>query len=230
MKKIILYFFLLLIFTVLIGYGVSKINRPQIISENNPSIKSTAEISPDNTVIENTPQLKIDLQKSNIIWNAKKTLVTTNNHTGTIKFKEGFVNLQEGVLTGGEFTLDMNTISSTDLTGTMKKKLEDHLKSEDFFAVTKFPISQLIIKQVARTENSQIMIIGDLTIKDITHEIDFPATFTTNENNYSIKADFEIDRTLWDIRFGSGKFFDNLGDNIIDDIIGLSLEISIPQN
>ncbi|MFZ2153740.1 MAG: YceI family protein [Candidatus Moraniibacteriota bacterium] len=225
MNKNIIYFALLLIFVGLVSY--SLVNLSPSSKNTTPTNSNSAPTTPIEPV-ENKDSLsfKINPATSTISWAAKKTLVNTNNHLGTVKIKDGFLSVHENTLTGGEITIDMQSITSTDLMGAFRKKLEDHLKSADFFAANEFPTAQLIIKQVGRTENSQTLVIGDLTIKDNTNEVEFVANIENiTEKEIKLKADLSIDRTLWDIRYGSGKFFDNLGDAAIDDLINLSLEI-----
>lgn len=223
MKKFIMYTSLI-IFIIVLSYGLAK-NR----QKKEDSMKNLPQISQDESrkieTTNNQSVTPIDTQKSIIKWSAKKTLVTTNNHTGTISIKDGYLLMENETLKDGEIILDMQTINNTDLSGAMKNKLEEHLKSDDFFATNKFPTAQFKIKQV-QEESEQLKITGDLTIKSITHEINFPAKIETQGDTILFSADLEIDRTLWDIRFGSGKFFENLGDNVIDDIIRLSIEIS----
>lgn len=225
MNKNLIYFTLLLIFVGLISY--SLVNLSSSSKNTTPANSNSAPTTPIEPM-ENKDSLsfKINPATSTISWAAKKTLVDTNNHLGTVKIKDGFLSVHENMIVGGEITIDMQSIISTDLTGAFKKKLEDHLKSADFFATAEFPTAQLIIKQVGRTENSQALVIGDLTIKDNTNEIEFVADVeNTTDEEINLKAKLSIDRTLWDIRYGSGKFFDNLGDAVIDDLIDLSLEI-----
>ena len=97
--------------------------------------------------------------------------------------------------------------------------------SDDFFSVEKFPTATLKIKAI--DDNNQVT--ADLTIKDITHEIQFPATIAVANDKLTAEADFEIDRSLWDIRYGSGKFFKDLGDKLIKDEIEISLKIRAAQ-
>lgn len=225
MNKNLIYFILLLIFVGLVSYSLA--NLPSSSKNTTPTNSNSAPTTPiELTEDKDSLSFKINPTASTISWAAKKTLVNTNNHLGTVKIKDGFLSVHENMLVGGEITIDMQSIISTDLTGAFKKKLEDHLKSADFFATAEFPTAQLIIKQVGKTENSQALVIGDLTIKDSTNEIEFVADVeNTTDEEINLKAKLSIDRTLWDIRYGSGKFFDNLGDAVIDDLIDLSLEI-----
>lgn len=232
MKKFYIYTALAFLVIAITGYGVmqtsktknseSQKNESIFIQETSPQ-KDSGEIPG-----ENVSQVNVSLDKSTINWSAKKTLVTTNNHLGTIVLEKGFVYMEDGIITGGEFIFDMESITNSDLTGALKNQLETHLKSEDFFAVASFPTSQFAMNKLSPLGESKFLVTGDLTIKGITNEITFTATILTVEQGLSLEANLEIDRTLWDIRFGSGKFFQDLGDNLIDDNIGLALEILVP--
>ncbi|MBT3356104.1 YceI family protein [bacterium] len=221
MNKNIILLALLVIVIVLAGYW--SVNRNNSNRSTKREITDSQKILPKQTA--EGLRLEIDPVKSIIRWEAKKTLVTTNNHNGTVDLRNGFVMTEKGVLVGGEFVINMNSIISLDLEGDSKKKLETHLISTDFFDVDNFPETQLTIKEVTPLENSNFSIIADLTIKGITNEITFDATLHSVNDKLLLKTKLEIDRTLWNVRFGSGKFFDNLGDNLIDDQIKFSVEL-----
>ena len=97
--------------------------------------------------------------------------------------------------------------------------------NEDFFHVDEFPISSLMIKKSEKLEDSKYKIFGDLTIKGITNSIDFNANIEQSDNNFSANMILIFDRTLWDIKYGSGKFFENLGDRMILDDIELEIKL-----
>lgn len=161
----------------------------------------------------------LDAANSSLDWKAAKKV--GGGHSGTIGFKGGNINIAASGASG-EFIIDMTTISEGTLPDEESKgKLIGHLMSDDFFSVEKFPTATLKIKAIS--DDNQV--IADLTIKGITNEIKFPASFTVADGKLTADASFEIDRTLWDIRFGSGKFFENLGDNLINDQIGMTLKI-----
>ncbi|WP_010134709.1 YceI family protein [Ochrovirga pacifica] len=155
----------------------------------------------------------IDVKKSTIKWVGKKV---TGQHNGTINFKSGVVELKEGKLVGGTFTVDMNSINVTDLDGDMKAKLEGHLKNDDFFGVDKYPVAKFLITSV---EGNTVK--GDLTIKGKTVK----KAFTLVKKGKTISGDVKIDRTKFGIRYGSKSFFDNLKDKAIDDEFELSIHI-----
>ncbi|NIJ46099.1 polyisoprenoid-binding protein YceI [Wenyingzhuangia heitensis] len=155
----------------------------------------------------------IDVKKSTIKWVGKKV---TGEHNGTINFKEGDVELKQGKLVGGSFTVNMNTINVQDLEGEYKGKLEGHLKSDDFFGVATHPTATFVITSV---EGNTVK--GDLSIKGHTEK----KAFTLTKKGNTISGDVKIDRTKFDIRYGSASFFDNLKDKAINDEFELSVNI-----
>lgn len=159
---------------------------------------------------------KIDVSKSIINWEGKKI---TGQHEGTIKFKDGYLIFKDKKLTGGSFTADMKTLSNTDQTGNSKTKLEGHLRSEDFFSVDNFTTSTLVFKSIASKGNNTYLINADLTIKGITGSVQFDLVVNGNKAT----AELEINRTKYDIRYGSGSYFDDLGDKTIYDDFELNV-------
>jgi len=159
---------------------------------------------------------KIDITKSIIKWEGKKI---TGEHEGTINFKDGFLVFKDKKLTGGSFTADMKTLSNTDQTGTSKTKLEGHLRSEDFFSIDKFPTSTLVFKSIAGKGNNTYLINAELTIKGITNNIQFDLVI----DGKKATAELEINRTKYDIKYGSGSYFDDLGDKTIYDDFELNV-------
>jgi polyisoprenoid-binding protein YceI len=159
----------------------------------------------------------IDTKKSKIEWEGEKL---TGSHEGTIMFRDGYLEMDGEKITAGEFTVDMTSIVTTDLSGEGKQKLEGHLKSDDFFGVTNYPTAKLKIKNATKKGDSY-GIIADLTIKNITK----PVTFDLEMNNDSANAELTIDRTEFGVKYGSGSFFDNLGDNVIYDDFELDISL-----
>lgn len=159
-----------------------------------------------------------DTKESVIRWEGRKIV---GGHWGDVFIKSGNLEFKNSKLSGGSFVIDMNSIVVLDLDEKSgKSKLEGHLRSDDFFSVDKHPTSEFVITNIKEKNNNKYEITGNLTIKGITHSIKFPATINIKNNRLEARAEFKIDRTKWDIRYGSGKFFDNLGDKMIkDDII-----------
>ncbi|MBE8715385.1 YceI family protein [Sphingobacterium hungaricum] len=145
----------------------------------------------------------VDTTQSTVVWTGTKV---TGAHTGTVKVKSGSLTVDNGALTGGNFVLDLNTISSTDLQGEYKDKLDGHLKAEDFFDVAKFPEASFAITTVkAGATASDVVISGNLTIKGISKNVTFDAKLTeVTETTVKASADFNIAREDWGVNY-TGK-------------------------
>ncbi|MTB51353.1 YceI family protein [Lewinella sp. W8] len=170
-----------------------------------------------------TATVNVDTEASQIIWKGYKV---TGSHEGTIKVENGELTFDDGTFTGGSFDIDMSTIAVTDLQGGMAQKLEGHLKSPDFFGVEKYPTATFnITKVVSRGTPGDYRVTGDLTIKETTKTIRFNANVTEEGGLYVATADVTIDRSDFDVRYGSGSFFDNLGDKTIYDEFELGIKL-----
>ena len=156
--------------------------------------------------------------KSVLEWTGKKV---TGEHHGKINLKEGTFTIDDNKVTNGKFVIDMTSITNSDLEGEWNQKLIGHLKSDDFFGVENYPEAVLVLKGNSKLVNNKAKLKGDLTIKGITHPVEFEATQYEN----TFKASLTVDRTLYNVRYGSGKFFDNLGDKTIYDDFTLDVEI-----
>lgn len=167
--------------------------------------------------------LQVIPDKSKITWTGKKV---TGEHTGNIRVKSGYVQLTDGEISGGNFIIDMTSITCTDLTNEeYNQKLVGHLKSDDFFNTEKYPEAKLTITSVASAKKDEYLIKGQLTVKGKTLPIEFPAKITTDGKTLAGTAKIAVNRTNYDIRYGSGSFFDNLGDKAIDDVFTLDVHI-----
>lgn len=176
-----------------------------------------------------------DTLVSNINWIGTKP---TGSHSGTIKLKDGVFFIKENELESGKFTIDMNSITVTDPKEDKNRtNLENHLKglgdktNEDhFFNVTKYPISTFEITNIAKAKN-QTLIEGNLTIKEITKNITFPAFVSVNDSTVILNSEsFKINRTLWNINYNSKSAIENLGDQYIDDNIELKVSVTAKRN
>ena len=166
----------------------------------------------------NEGEKEIKIENSKVVWKGYKV---TGSHQGTINLNSGSLQFSEDKLIGGEFVIDMTTITNTDLSGEYKGKLEGHLKSDDFFGVEKNPTATLIFKKVKSTGKNSYKITGDLSIKGITNSVTFDLSVYGNKANASLK----IDRTKFDVKYGSTSFFDNLKDKAIYDEFDLIADI-----
>ena len=170
------------------------------------------------TVAFTNTKKEVDVEASTITWTGEKV---TGSHNGTIQLESGYLMMEDEKIVGGEFVMDMSTITVTDLSGENKGKLEGHLKSEDFFGVENHPTAKLVITSAASKGNGKYGIVGNLTIKNETH----PITFDLNLNEDSASTELTIDRSKYNVRYGSGSFFDNLGDKTIYDNFELDINL-----
>lgn len=171
-------------------------------------------------------------EMTKIMWEGAKP---TGTHKGTIGISGGEVFVSNGAVTSGNFTLDMNSITVTDLTGEEKTNLEAHLKgtaekgADDFFNVTKFPTGKFEITGVeaSTAAGANANVKGNLTLRDKTNEISFPANVTVTDSTVTVTAaKFNIDRTKWGVNYGSKNIFKDLGDKFINDEIALEIQFS----
>ncbi|SIS95746.1 Polyisoprenoid-binding protein YceI [Zobellia uliginosa] len=161
---------------------------------------------------------EVKTESSTITWKAYKV---TGSHYGTVDLKSGSLIFDGDKLTGGEFEADMTSLVALDLEGESKGKLEGHLKSEDFFSTEKHTSSKLVFTKVKATGKNAYEVTGDLTIKGITK----PITFDVSVYGSKATASVKVDRTAYDIKYGSGSFFENLGDKTIYDEFDLVVDL-----
>lgn len=156
-------------------------------------------------------ELTVDTENSTVQWIGKKI---GGDHSGFINIQSGMLMMEENKIVSGVFSVDMNTISNTDITNeTYRDKLIGHLNSDDFFSVEKFPISSMAVTESTPFINDVSMVTADLTIKGITHPVLFEVT--REENQFT--GEIRVNRALYDIRYGSKTFFSDIGDKAIDD-------------
>lgn len=164
----------------------------------------------------------VNTENSVITWTGKK--VVGSSHHGTIQLKSAKIDMHDNHLHGGQFVIDMTSIEDVDIKKAKNKtKLEKHLKSSDFFGVEAFPEALLKITEEATFKNGVAHIHADLTIKGKTHPVHFEAKF----DGKKITATITVDRSKYDVRYGSKSFFDNLGNKMIDNEFVLEITLSL---
>ncbi len=174
-------------------------------------------------------EFKVDTSSSTLKWLGKKV---TGQHNGTIQIKRGQLKVIKNAIVNGDFAVDMTSIKVEDLKDPeYNTKLVNHLKSDDFFSVAKhqeatFAITEVKARAKAKQGEPTHDVTGQLTIKGITHPITFPATIEVKNGQVTARAKFKVDRTKYEVRYGSGKFFENLGDKMIYDDFELELDLS----
>lgn len=159
----------------------------------------------------------VPIKSATILWKGYKV---TGEHFGTIDLATGSLEFEDDQLVGGQFEVNMTTITVTDLSGKSKKSLEGHLKSDDFFGVEQFPTATMVITSVEKNDTGY-SVTGDFTIKGATHPVIFPMTVEENSANAEVK----IDRSKYNVRYGSNSFFDNLGNKAIYDEFDLEITL-----
>ena len=163
--------------------------------------------------------VQVDPTASKIEWLGKKV---TGQHNGEIKISEGTIGFDGATFKSANFTVDMTTITDTDLTDPeYNKKLVTHLNSDDFFSVEKYKTAKFVTKSVSKVKDNTYKVTGDLTIKEKTA----PVTFNADVTKAGATAILTFDRTKYDVKYGSGKFFKGLGDKMINDEVQLTLNL-----
>ncbi|WOC39558.1 YceI family protein [Polaribacter sp. HL-MS24] len=178
----------------------------------------------DAVAIENSVAVNnVNLEASVLTWKGSKP---TGSHNGTVALQSGDLVVENGTLTQGVFVVDMNTITNTDMAGSDgAAKIEGHLKAADFFDVAQYPTSKFVITSVVE-EEGKLLVTGNLTIKAITKSITIPASLSTEDGISTFKSDvFTIDRTDFNVKYGSKSFFDGLKDKFINDLVEMSFEV-----
>ena len=171
---------------------------------------------------------EVDASASSVNWIGTKVV---GKHNGSIKIKSGQILLDGSEWAGGEAVIDMTSITDLDLKDAKEnKKLTDHLKSEDFFEVAKHPTAQLKINEIEFRGGTNYDVTGDFTIKGITEAVSFKAILLKDGDHVIARATIKIDRTRFGIQYGSGQFFQALGDKLIHDEFTLEVNIAASAN
>lgn len=155
------------------------------------------------------------------------------NHPGEFRFSSGHVTIANNQVAGGEFTINIKSMDLEEKDAMFQQKLKPHLLSGDFFDAEKFGTAQFAITKVepynaSNTGGASIIdganfnVSGNLTLKDVTKNITFPAKIDLDENNVNAKANFDIDRRQWQMNYGNDK---TLGDKFISETVNINLDL-----
>ena len=196
---------------------------------------TTASLSTEGTHVRqevNAPKdgtYYLDTEKSVIEWTGRNL---GGKHTGTLKLSAGEINIRDSKAVGGHFTINMQSIANTDIQDrSMASVLVQHLISDDFFETAKYPDGRFVISAIEPPAEQSVgrpnyKVFGSLTLKGVVRQIEFPALIGMQSNGSMVaQANFDIDRTEWNILYGSGKFFENLGMHLVNDLVSLQLKI-----
>lgn len=165
-------------------------------------------------------------EESQIKWEGKKTLIKDWVDSGLISISSGNTTVEGGLITTGNVVIDMNSIEAMKTgANSGEDKLSGHLKSADFFDVEKYPTSKFKITSVSLDENKNYKITGDMTIKETTKSIEFPVVAYMDGDKLIIDGEININRSLFNVRYGSQSFFNDLGNNVIDDNFTLKVKL-----
>jgi len=170
-----------------------------------------------------TTKYKVDTKSSTLVWTGKKF---TGQHTGNVQLSSGELVAEGKTVKQGNFEIDLNTITNTDVTdANYNAKLVGHLKNDDFFGVDKFPKASFVVSSITPKAGDDYLVKGKLTIKGITNDIEFPATIKNDGKKLNATAKIIVDRSKYNIKYNSSSFFENLGDKVIYDDFELDLNL-----
>jgi len=173
-------------------------------------------------VTKGQEKMAADTSKTTLQWLGEKV---TGQHTGTIKLQSGWLNWTDNKIVSGEFIIDMTTIKES----AGEKRLEAHLKTDDFFSVEKFPTAKLVLTGSDSFEKGYALVRGNLTIKGITNPIEFKSSILKKDDGFWFYSNITVDRTKYNVRYGSGTFFDNLGDKVVYDEFKLKVALFVKK-
>jgi len=175
------------------------------------------------SVLTSNAPVTISKTESTVTWHASKV---TGSHYGKVPLSDGKLDYSNGKITGGSFEMDMSKLTVEDITDAgSNQKLTGHLKSDDFFSVTKFPKAMMKITNVKTTDGKTYEMTANLTIKGITTPVTFPATLTMVNGKMVTSAEIKFDRTKYDIKYRSGSYFEDLADKLIYDEVKLDVKL-----
>jgi polyisoprenoid-binding protein YceI len=178
---------------------------------------------PENAVVK-----MVDPSRSTVSWEGSNL---RGSHDGTVDLASGEFYVLDNQLVGGNIVMDMTRIAVLDIEDpAMNERLASHLRSDDFFSVESYPEAIFQMANIRKIDNAgpdepNYTISGNMTIKGITHGISFPAFVELADGELRASADFDLDRTMWDVRFRSVRFFEDIGDRLIHDNFNLKLDI-----
>ncbi|MFN0201568.1 MAG: YceI family protein [Bacteroidia bacterium] len=199
-------------------------------TENNDAATTTTEnAAPANGAFA------VDAENSIVEWKATKAV---GGHNGTVKFDASSVNVENGNLTGGKFTINMGSIKVLDLKDSAQSvDLAGHLQAPDFFDAPKFPTATFeLTKAEAVKDNPEVThnLSGKFTIRGISKDITAPAKVSFNGKEMAATSILKFNRQDYGIVYHSAKdkSFDlkKMGDKLINDEVELKLNVKAKVN
>jgi polyisoprenoid-binding protein YceI len=177
-----------------------------------------------------TATFRVDAKQSKMVWTGYP-LFSFGEHYGSIDITSGEIRVEGEAIASGRFDIDMKSIRTLDMKDDDGgESLSNHLKSDDFFSVDKFPVALFEITKAEKIKDAvpgqpNYELSGALTVKGIKNGLKFPAVVSVQDNKLVAHAKFKFDRTRWDIRYNSGRFFDDIGDGAISDAVGIEISL-----
>ncbi len=169
----------------------------------------------------------LNKKETSVKWKGKKI---GGEHYGMVTLKSGVLEIDGKAVKGGKFVIDMNSMTNEDIEGEeWNKKLINHLKSPDFFEVEKYPEAVFVLKETERKSGDFYKMKGNLTIKDVTRPFAFVAEITKMNGQWHATGTMIIDRSDYNVKYGSKRFFKNLGDKLISDKFTLDFWIMMEK-
>jgi len=167
----------------------------------------------------------LDTDTSYIEWTGRNV---GNRHYGTLRFRTGRVTIKEGTLAGGSLDLDMKSLEIGDLDGEMAQMLVQHLESDDFFAAIRFPTCVIEITSAQAIEGAtpglpNHRVQANVTLRGQINAISFLASVAPKGEGIALQTNFDMDRTLWGVNYGSGKLYEKLGMHLVNDHVTLQV-------
>lgn len=212
---------------------------PATDATGSPSV--SAELAADEVVEElvenqstevNDGDYEVVKENSIINWEGRKPRIVGYTDSGTLNVKSGSWQIVNGQPVSGEIIIDMASLAVTAVAKGGADGLQGHLSGPDFFDIANYPEASIRLIGVEAVTEEVDLAAGRydlrtaITIKGITNEVIIPVTIYSQNNQVVMVGQTELDRTLWDIRYGSDKFFDNLADNMIDDNFGVNFQFT----
>ena len=203
--------------------------EPAAEAEAEPTAAATEEATEEAAADGETALYVIDTAASVIEWYGSKPV--GGSEAGTVQIASGEMNFAGDQFVAGSVVIDMNTIETTTQSGGMAEQLIGHLNSDDFFGVETYPTATLVIKSATPTDvANQYTVVADLTIKATTKEIEFVTDVVVGEGTLTATSELIVNRADFDVRYGSGTFFSNLGNDLISDDMEMTVTLVANQN
>ena len=170
----------------------------------------------------------VDAEASSVEWAGRNP---NTRHIGTVDIAQGVIDIKDGTITG-TVEIDMNTIHNINLKGDeLQPVLEAHLHSDDFFFTNLFPKAMFALKKANRIEPGWLTapnyhVEGELNLRGVSADLEFDATVAINEDGtVTVEAHFDIDRTRWNVIYGSTRFFEHLGMHKVFDLLSFQIRV-----